>query len=141
MSDPRRHTSVRRRRRPGLRGGDEGAVAVEWLLIFPIVLAAVMLIVQYGVYAQARSVAIASAQEGARAAASEQGTRSQGVQAAREFLAQAGGDDVLADATVEGARSAVDATVTVSGRVLNLLPGLRLRITQEATMPVERLTQ
>jgi Flp pilus assembly protein TadG len=136
-----RNRQTGRRRGLSQGGRDHGAVAVEWLLIFPLVLATVMLVVQYGVYAHARSVAIASAHEGARAAAAEQGTSSQGIRTAREFLAQAGGDDVLTAAQITGSRTAASATVTVSGRALSLFPGLPLRIQQEATMPVERLTQ
>ena len=61
------------------------------------------------------TVAIAAAQQGARAAGAEQGRESDGVGAANDFLAEAGGDDVLTATSASANRTATTATVTVSG--------------------------
>ena len=73
------------------------------------------------------TVAIAAAQEGARAAGAEQGSESDGVGAANDFLAEAGGDDVLTGTSTSANRTATTATVTVSGFSLSVIPGWKVR--------------
>jgi Flp pilus assembly protein TadG len=46
--------------------GERGAVAVEFALVFPLVVAVMFGIIQYGIYFWGRSTAAASAREGAR---------------------------------------------------------------------------
>lgn len=60
--------------------------------------------------------------------------------AATSFVADAGGDDVLADATVSTSRSAATAVVIVTGRSLSVVPGWNPVVRQRASMPVERVT-
>ena len=95
---------------------------------------------QAALFYHARTVAIAAAQEGARAAGAEQGHESDGVGAANDFVNEAGGDDVLTGTSATARRTATTATVTVTGFSLSVIPGWKVRITQSATVPVERLT-
>jgi len=95
---------------------------------------------QAALYYHARTVAIAAAQEGARAAGAEQGHEADGVEAANDFIAEAGGDDVLTATSATTRRTTTTATVTVTGFSLSVIPGWKVRITQIATVPVERLT-
>jgi hypothetical protein len=95
---------------------------------------------QAALFYHARTVAIAAAQEGARAAGAEQARESDGVGAANDFIAEAGGDDVLTSSSASASRTATTATVTVSGFSLSVIPGWKVRITQSATVPVERIT-
>lgn len=95
---------------------------------------------QAALFYQARTVAIAAAQEGARAAGAQHGSEADGATAANDFLTEAGGDDVLTTTSTNVQRTPTTATVTVTGFSLSVIPGWNIRITQTATVPVERLT-
>lgn len=110
------------------------------VILMPALFAVMFLGMQAALYYHARSVAIAAAQEGAREAGSQHGTRKAGVQVAQDFLGDAGGKDVMTDTGVTGSRSATTATITVTGLSLSVVPGWRVRVTQSASVPVERLT-
>ena len=114
---------------------------VEFVIAFPLILAMILTVMDAGLFFHARAVAIAAAQEGARAAAAQRATAGAGTAAARSFIDDAGGQDVFGAWTVTGDRSATTASVTVTGTALGLLPGLRLPVRQSATVPVERLTR
>jgi len=95
---------------------------------------------QAALYYHARSVAIAAAQEGARAASAETGTKMEGIAAADDFVSTAGGDDVLTAVSVTADRTTTNVTVTVVGHSLSVIPGWSPTITQSASLPVERAT-
>ena len=122
-------------------GREGGAMIVEFVIAFPLILAMILTVMDAGLFFHARAVAIAAAQEGARAAAAQRATAGAGTAAARSFIDDAGGQDVFEAWTVTGNRSATTASVTVTGTALGLLPGLRLPVRQSATVPVERLTR
>ena len=96
--------------------------------------------VQGAMFYHARTVAIAAAQEGARAAAAQTGTTGDGHTAATSFLAAAGGDDVLQGASVQVTRTATTATVRIAGSILSVVPGWAPTVTSQVAVPVERLT-
>ena len=119
---------------------ERGSVSIELVILLPALFAIMFLGMQAALYYHARTVAIAAAEEGARAAGSESGQESAGVIAASDFVATAGGDDVLQDATATADRTQTTATVTVRGFSLTVIPGWHPAITQSASVPVERLT-
>lgn len=125
---------------PASGRGERGSVSVQLVILMPVLFSVMFLGVQGALFYHARTVAIAAAQEGARAAAAETGTTGQGTAAASSFVAQAGGADVLADVSVSGSRTATTATVTVQGRSLSVIPGWSPPVAQSATVPVERTT-
>jgi Flp pilus assembly protein TadG len=137
MSKVRPATSSSRRRR---RRDNRGSVSIELVILLPALFAVMFLGMQAALFYHARTVAIAAAQEGARAAGAEQGHEADGVGAANDFIAEAGGDDVLTGTSTTANRTATTATVTVTGFSLSVIPGWKVRITQSATVPVERLT-
>ena len=108
--------------------------------MLPALFAMLFLGMQAALYYHARTVAIAAAQQGARVAGAEQGREADGIDAATAFLAEAGGDDALTDASTTAERTLTTATVTVAGYSLSVIPGWKVRITQSASVPVERLT-
>lgn len=110
------------------------------MILLPALFTIMFLGMQGALFYHARTVAIAAAQEGARATGAENGRESDGVGAANDFIAEAGGKDVLTNASASASRSATTATVTVTGFSLSVIPGWRVQITQSATVPVERLT-
>jgi len=128
-------------RLPNRPGQDErGSASLELLILLPALFALLFLGMQTALIFHARTVAIAAAQEGARAASGEHGRQSDGVQAATAFVADAGGDDVLPAATATATRTTTTATVVVRGRSLSVIPGWSPVIRQSASLPVERLT-
>jgi len=135
MSERKPATSSSRRRRD-----ERGSVSIELVILLPALFAVMFLGMQAALVYHARTVAIAAAQEGARAAGAEQGSESDGVGAANDFIADAGGDDVLTGTSTSADRTATTATVNVTGFSLSVIPGWKVRISQSATVPVERLT-
>src|SRR3954451_13283017 len=134
------------RRRPATsssrpsRRDQRGSVSIELVILLPALFAVMFLGMQAALFYHARTVAIAAAQEGARAAGAEHAREADGVGAANDFLAEAGGDDVLTGASTSANRTATTATVTITGFSLSVIPGWNVRITQSATVAVERLT-
>jgi Flp pilus assembly protein TadG len=122
------------------RRNQKGSVSIELVILLPALFAVMFIGMQAALFYHARTVAIAAAQEGARAAGAEHGGESDGVGAASDFIAEAGGGDVLSRSSASANRTATTATVTVTGFSLSVIPGWKVRITQSATVPVERLT-
>ena len=137
MSRPKPATSSSRRCR---RRDERGSLSIELVILLPALFAVMFLGMQAALFYHARTVAIAAAQEGARAAGAEHGREGDGVGAANDFLAEAGGDDVLPGATATANRTATTVTVVVQGHSLSVIPGWSPIVRQEASVPVERLT-
>jgi Flp pilus assembly protein TadG len=140
-------------RSPALRGlgrrlgpapperNQRGSTSIQMVILMPALFSVMFLGLQAALIYHARTVAIAAAQEGARTAAGENGTISHGAAAAASFVADAGGNDVIVGASVSGSRSATQASVTVRGASLSVIPGWSPPLEQSATVPVERLTR
>ncbi|WP_239460193.1 TadE/TadG family type IV pilus assembly protein [Nocardioides daejeonensis] len=109
------------------------------MILLPALFAVLFLGMQAALYYHARTVAIAAAQEGARAAGAETGTESRGIDAAHTFIANAG-NDVLQHAVAHAERTATTATVVVEAHSLSVIPGWNPVIRQSVTVPVERVT-
>ena len=122
------------------RRDERGSVSIELVILLPALFAVMFLGMQAALFYHARTVAIAAAQEGAKAAAGENGKDADGVSAASSFVGEAGGDDVLTGATATANRTATTVTVTVRGHSLSVIPGWNPVIVQSASLPVERLT-
>jgi Flp pilus assembly protein TadG len=128
--------------RAPVRGRDErGSVSLELVVAFPLVLLVICAGLQAALYFHARNVALSAAQQGVKVARAENGSAGAGGARAREFVADAGGADVLGQLSVSPSRTAIEARITVSGRSLSVLPGMPgLRVSQTAEAPVERFT-
>ena len=120
---------------------ERGSVTIQMVFLMPALFLVMFLGVQGALYYHAREVALAAAQEGARQAGSETGTRESGVATANTFLHDAGGSEVMTSTSVLGSRTTTTATLTVTGKSLSVIPGWHLRVTQSASTPVERLTE
>ncbi len=110
------------------------------VLLLPALFLVMFAGMQAALWYHARAVAISAAQEGARRTGAEQGTAAAGRGAASSFIADAGGDDVLADAHVSIQRGPTTATATVSGHSLSVIPGWNITVRQSASVPTERIT-
>src|SRR3954468_10193518 len=134
-----------RSRSPGrrsLRPDERGFATVVIPVLFPVVLLATCALIQGALYYHARNVALAAASDGLTAARARTGSGEEGRRAAASSLERAGGRAVLLDAQVAAVRGGATATVTVSGQVMSLLPGLPgWSVSQTASGPVERFTR
>jgi Flp pilus assembly protein TadG len=122
-------------------GRERGSSSIQMVMLMPALFSIMFLGMQGALYYHARTVAIAAAQEGARAVGSQNGTAAEGVSAASSFVSDAGGKDVLPGAHMTGGRSATTATMTVTGTSLSVIPGWSPAVSQSASVPVERITQ
>ena len=135
--------SPRRAHPPALawaRARERGSTSIQVVILMPALFAVMFLGMQAALIYHARTLAIASAQEGARAAGAENGTAAAGITTARSYLADTAGD-ALTSSTVTGTRTPTTATITVRGVALSVLPGWRPAITQSASVTVERITR
>ena len=122
-------------------GRERGSSSIQMVILMPALFSIMFLGMQGALYYHARTVAIAAAQEGARAAGSQNGTAVGGISAASSFVSDAGGKDVLPGAHMTGGRSATTATMTVTGTSLSVIPGWLPAVSQSASVPVERITR
>lgn len=119
--------------------GERGSVALELALVFPVVMLMLFGMVQGGIYFYARNVAMAAAQEGARAAAGENGSSGAGQTAAVSFANRVGGG-MVSNVSATASRG-TSASVTVTCTTHSLVPGLdSFTVRQSASLPVERIT-
>lgn len=134
-----------RARRPATGGGtgrrqprdDRGEVAAN-TVITAAVLGLFFLVVQAGLWFNARQVAGGAARHALDAARVEAGTAGQGEAVAEQWLTQV---DSLQDATVSVSRSADTVTVTVTGSAWSPQPFFDPPITVTVSAPVERVIE
>lgn len=115
--------------------------SIQIVVLMPVMFLLMFVGMQAAMIYHARTVAIAAAQEGARAAAAQNGTAQAGHSAATAFVVAAGGEGTLRDVRVTSNRGPTTATVVVTGTTLSVIPGWTPSITQSASAPVERLTR
>lgn len=135
---PRRSSHLRRTLPSRLRRDDRGS-AVEMAIIAPLLLLLVFGIVQAAIYYQARSVAVAAAETGLRAARVVNGSGAAGQAAAAGFLANS--EPRLGSAAVSANRTATVASVQIRGTSPSIVPGLTFTVSVASELPVERLTR
>jgi Flp pilus assembly protein TadG len=125
--------------------GDSGAATTELVIIVPVLLTMMLLVIQYGLYFHASSVASAAAQEGAATASVHDGPDrvGHGEAEARDFV-DVMAPDLLEDVGVHGRLVDGDemVQVDVDARVKTVfrLPGVDMRLTvhETAESPVEK---
>lgn len=121
----------------GRRRNDRGAVTAQ-VAVLPAVLVLFFAVVQISLWFYARSVATTAARHGLDAARVEAGSEGDGEATARQFLGQVGG---LRSSGVVVSRGAEEATVTVTGEAVNVLPFFSAPITVTLDAPVERFVE
>lgn len=118
---------------------DRGMATIQMVLLMPALLAVIFAGMQAALWYHARAIATAAAQEGARAAGAQHGSAGAGSAEATAFLADAG-QDAISRTAVRSSRDGTNATVTVTGASMSVIPGWRITVRQSATVPVERIT-
>ena len=117
---------------------ERGSATIQMVVLIPALFTLMFLGVQAAVLYQGRTIALAAAQEAARASASADGTNAAGIAAASDFVTSTSAG--LKNTSVSGNRTATTATITVTTHTVSLIPFVSPKITQSASMPVERLT-
>jgi hypothetical protein len=125
-----------------LRGtSDAGSASLELVILFPALLLVVFVIIQYGLWFYARSLALAAAQEGVTVARSYGAHPGAGQDRAHSFLEVHGADTLVDVHVTVTAPTPGHVIVQVSGRSLSVIPGVAgPTITQSAQGPIERFT-
>lgn len=103
----------------------------------PALLLLVLAVIQFGLWAHAKDVALAAAQDGAQAARSYEGSEQAGRDRATESLDRLG-PTILRDPAVAVNRSPEQVTVTVAGSAVSVLGFLDWPVEETAQGAVER---
>lgn len=119
-------------------GDERGSVSVQMVLAWPLLMLILFGGMGAAMYAYGRTTALSAAQSGAAVYAAENGTQNDCELAALDLAHRVG--DALEDPQVVCSRTGDYVTVTMSGRVLSLVPGWQPSVTQAAQAPVERAT-
>ena len=115
--------------------------ALQVAVLVPVLMFAVFAVFQGAFWFHAKGIALAAAEQGARAASAQNGSTGEGRASATSIIQEAGGEKTIINANINAGRSANRATVTVTGRSISLLPGVPgLPVSQTASYPVERFT-
>ena len=114
---------------------DDRGVADHALVILP-TLTLIMLVMHASLFWYGQIVATRAAHQGLEQARVLNGSAADGEAIAAQLVDQTG---VLNDAQVTATRTATDATVTVEGHALSMLPGISLTVTATTSGPVERI--
>ncbi len=117
---------------------ERGSATIQMVVLMPALFTLMFLGVQAAVLYQGRTITLAAAQEGARVSAAADGSNVAGVAAASDFVSSTSAG--LKNTSVSGNRTATTATITVTTHTVSLIPFVSPKITQSASMPVERLT-
>ncbi|MGO1053687.1 TadE/TadG family type IV pilus assembly protein [Crossiella sp. CA198] len=122
-----------------LRTDQRGAGTVELVIATPLLLLLILLIAQFALYLHATHIAQAAAAEALSAARVSGGSAAAGSSAGRRVLARLGSGPLRAT-SVDVQRSSAQASVTITGSVINLIPFVAFTVHAEAVGPVEKLT-
>lgn len=118
---------------------ERGSASVEMVLVFPLVLLALLLIAQLSLWAHARHIAEAAADQALTATRVRDGTPADGQRAAGQLLGQLG-PGPLRDTRVVITRGPTRSTVDVTGQASSIAPFLALPVRAHVVGPTERHT-
>jgi Flp pilus assembly protein TadG len=117
--------------------GDTGALTLSYVIVFPAILFAILVIVQASLYYMAQNLALAAARQGADVAREYNSTNGAGATAAIALIND-DGSGMLADEHAVATGTATTVQVTVTGRAWSVLPLLPVRVSETVQEPVER---
>lgn len=123
-----------------VRRGDDGSATLEAVINLPVLVLAIMLIVQGGAYFHAQQVAQLVADRAVAAARTYEGSSPFG-QAEAEHVLHVVGDGTLTDTQVQVGRDSRTATVTIAADVPHFLPFFPSRVTVTSSGPTEQYSK
>lgn len=130
--------SARNSRRLQGRGDERGSSTVEFVACSALMVMLLLVIVQFALYFHLRAVAQTAARQGLDHVRVVDGSTDAGINATNDFLDQGG--QSLQDRGVTAERSAVASSMSVSGTVVSVIPGLNLHVEVTVDAPTERVT-
>ncbi len=116
---------------------DRGSSTVEFVIASAAMVLLLLMVVQVGVWYHTRAVAQTAARHGLDHVRTINGSPSEGIDVASEFLDQSGGG--LENRNVDATRTAAVSSVTVSGQVVSILPGVSFTVSVTVDAPTERI--
>lgn len=117
--------------------GERGETMTQTVIVAPVLFLLIMIVLQFALTAHAQNVAEAAAQEGVAAARRFDAGATDGRTKAADALANLG-PKMLSNRSIHVSRSQTTATVTVTGKVLSVVPGFNKTIIETSSGPVER---
>jgi Flp pilus assembly protein TadG len=125
----------------GTRGsGENGQAMVETAVAFPVLLIVALVLVQFALFYQAESVVTGAVQDGARVAAAEDSTLTDGVAHTQDLL-QAGLGQSAGRVAVQGSDGGSTVTVQAHGHLQLIIPwvgGASLPLQARSTISKEQ---
>ncbi len=122
--------------RHGERGS--GGTSLAYILLMPAVLLLIIGGIEFGLHNYARSLAVAAAHAGVRAATAAPASTTRGRQAAKDFIGNRA-SGTLSNATITVTQTGQTITVTITAAAPNLIPLTHPSVVGEATAQIERL--
>lgn len=110
--------------------GEAGQAMVETAVVFPLLIAVAVALVQFALFYHSQNVVVGAVQDGARLAASEDRTLAEGVAHAQAIL-QAGLGPSAGDVTVQGTEVGSVVVIEAQGRLHTIIPWVA-----DATLPL-----
>ncbi|MBN9611780.1 MAG: hypothetical protein BGO26_01345 [Actinobacteria bacterium 69-20] len=120
----------------GERGS--GGASLGFILLMPAVLLLIFGGIQFGLHSYARSLAVAAAQAGVRAATRAPASTDRGRRAAEDFVTDKAAG-TLTDAVVTVTQTGEQITVTITAAAPNLVPLAHPRVAGQASANIETL--
>lgn len=117
--------------------GDRGEVTVELVIATPLLMLALLAIIQFAVWSHATHVAQGATSEALAAARTQHGTTGTGLAAGRRLLEDLAAGP-LRNPDLEVTRGADTVSVTITGEAAAVLPGVHLPVHAEASGRTER---
>jgi Flp pilus assembly protein TadG len=117
---------------------DTGALTLSYVIVFPAVLFAIMVIVQASLYYTAHNLALAAARQGADVAREYNSSNAAGATAALALISQDGSGMLTNVEQPVVTRTGTTVTVTVRGTAWSVLPLLPDSVTETVKEPIER---
>jgi Flp pilus assembly protein TadG len=117
---------------------DTGALTLSYVIVFPAVLFAIMVIVQASLYYTAHNLALAAARQGADVAREYNSSNAAGATAALTLISQDGSGMLTSVEQPVVTRTGTTVTVTVRGTAWSVLPLLPDSVTETVKEPIER---
>jgi Flp pilus assembly protein TadG len=105
-------------------------------IVFPITLVMILGIIQFGIWYHANDIARAATQEAVRSATAYQASQADGTRSAQQVLEQ-NANGLITHTQITSDRTTQVATVTVTGRALEIIPFIPLPVKATATAPIE----
>jgi Flp pilus assembly protein TadG len=109
------------------------------IILTPVLLLLLFAAIQIALNSHARNIALAAAEDAARADSAYQSTPGAGEEAATDFLAQTG--DGLGNPEVTITHTGTEAHATVTGDAISIIPFLSSYVSQSASFPIEQVTR